>query len=728
MTKTIPKRIFSMLLVFSIFMTIVINPFFTENCQAATTVSGSQIVAELRTHCGKTPYVYGGNSWSGTDCSGMICLVYEKFGINLWPWRTDFIGGLSNIGTNVGTNPANAKAGDIIVYSGHCSIAVDSNTCIQCQCSTGVTERTHSYMQQYFSPIKMIIRPYAISSQPGNNMATSCIDICEGGNMSVRVAGWAFDKDTPSQSLTIHVYVDDKFCCDFKANGNSPDVNSAYGISGKHRFDKTFSVSPGKHKVVVFALDSGGDYLCNSGNGPYDVTVTGANLTPNLCVDYCENRNDSLYIQGWAFDGNASSKSLTIHVYVDGQFFAEFVTTDNSPDVNSVYGISGNHRFAKYFNVSPGSHKIIVFALDNEGDYLFNAGAGPYDVTITGVNKVSTPVPTAAPTAVPTADSTVAPTATPTTTTAVPKLAGGIAHIQNIGNVDAVIDSNGILTIGSAGSGKRLEQITIFFENNTPYSGTLQYRVHVQDIGWMDWTDAGQKCGTEGMSKRIEAIEIRLTGELADYYSVEYCVSIQDYGDLLGWVHDGALAGTTGESKRIEELKIRIVPKNSGSSMSVKYRVHVQDYGWEKSIVSDGAMSGTSGEAKRLEGIEIFLSGTQYGGGIKYRTHIQNIGWESTWAKDGEMSGTQGMSYRLEGICIELYGEIANYYDIYYRVHAQDIGWMGWAKNGECAGTAGRAARLEGIQIVLVPKGAPAPATTYEGITAVTDVAFVEGF
>ena len=138
-------------------------------------------------------------------------------------------------------------------------------------------------------------------------------------------------------------------------------------------------------------------------------------------------------------------------------------------------------------------------------------------------------------------------------------------------------------------------------------------------------------------------------------------------------------------------------------------------------------MAGTSGESKRLEGIEIFLDGTQYSGGIKFKTHVQDYGWQG-WSYDGEMSGTQGEAKRLEGICIELYGEIAEYYDIYYRVHAQDIGWMAWAKNGECAGTAGRSARLEGIQIVLVPKGDPAPGATYEGITAVTEKAFVEGF
>ena len=308
-------------------------------------------------------------------------------------------------------------------------------------------------------------------------------------------------------------------------------------------------------------------------------------------------------------------------------------------------------------------------------------------------------------------------------------LSSGIAHVQDIGNVGVTIDpETGVLTIGTRGMGKRLEEITIYFNNPTPYSGTLEYRVHVQDIGWMDWVEAGQPAGTEGMSKRIEAIEIRLTGDLAKYYSVEYCVHIQDYGDAQGWVHDGALAGTTGESKRIEEIKIQIVPIGSASTMSVKYRVHVQDYGWEGAYAANGQMSGTSGQSKRLEGIEIFLEGCQYSGGVKYKTHVQDIGWEGSWSQDGEMSGTQGQSKRLEGIAIELYGEVAEYYDIYYRVHAQDIGWLGWACNGAYAGTAARSARLEGIQIVLVPKGGAAPDAGYGGISSVTDVAFVEGF
>ena len=40
---------------------------------------------------------------------------------------------------------------------------------------------------------------------------------------------------------------------------------------------------------------------------------------------------------------------------------------------------------------------------------------------------------------------------------------------------------------------------------------------------------------------------------------------------------------------------------------------------------------------------------------------------------------------------------ITLYYDIYYRVHVQKLGWLGWAKNGESAGTSGYDYRIEAI-------------------------------
>ena len=93
---------------------------------------------------------------------------------------------------------------------------------------------------------------------------------------------------------------------------------------------------------------------------------------------------------------------------------------------------------------------------------------------------------------------------------------------------------------------------------------------------------------------RIEAVQIKLTGELAKYYSVEYKASISSLGDSQGWVQNGAIAGTRKNSKRIEVLQIRLVPVGKNTSSSVIYRLRGQTYGWQRRWSMDGQASGTS--------------------------------------------------------------------------------------------------------------------------------------
>lgn len=325
-------------------------------------------------------------------------------------------------------------------------------------------------------------------------------------------------------------------------------------------------------------------------------------------------------------------------------------------------------------------------------------------------------------------------------------------HVQSIGWQGVV--SNGIMS-GTSGLAKRLEGIEIEVKGNKNIG--IQYTTHCQSYGWLPWSSNKDMSGTEGEAKRLEAIMIQLTGVDADKYDVYYRVHAQSYG-WLGWAKNGAPAGTAGYAKRLEGIQIVVVKK--GESIDVKkqgivsvtkdayvaqagtspvvgapetsaqnpviggantpnivYRTHVQSYGWQ-GWKYNGQMSGTSGEAKRLEGINIKLTNRPYSGGINYTTHVQSYGWQgtlsdsSTWKKDGQMSGTSGEAKRLEAICISLTGEMAEHYDVYYRVHAQSFGWLDWAKNGAPAGTAGYAKRLEGIDIVLVPKGGKAPGAT----------------
>ena len=165
----------------------------------------------------------------------------------------------------------------------------------------------------------------------------------------------------------------------------------------------------------------------------------------------------------------------------------------------------------------------------------------------------------------------------------------------------------------------------------------------------------------------------------------------------MDWVRDGEIAGTQGESKRIEAIEIRIIkPK-------ILYCTHIQDIGWEKDFSKyDGMTSGTSGQSKRLEAIKIKLGKLdEEDVHITYQVHAQDYGWMN-WVKDGEMAGTQGESKRLESIRIKL--ENSSKYTVKYRVHVQDYGWTDWVSEGEEAGTTGQMKRLEAIEIQILDK------------------------
>ena len=312
-------------------------------------------------------------------------------------------------------------------------------------------------------------------------------------------------------------------------------------------------------------------------------------------------------------------------------------------------------------------------------------------------------------------------------------------HIQNFGWSDECKggewETDGEIS-GSLGLSKRLEGIKIKLSGSSNLG--IKYKTHIQTYGWeKQWKTDGEFSGTSGESKRLEAIMIDLTGSDKSKYDVFYRVHAQNYG-WLGWAKNGEPAGTAGQSKRLEAIQVIVVPKGTAPSGIIgysyievgkyadngtkdgliNYSTHVQNYG-DQSYVYDGSVSGTFGESKRLEGIRINLNNDLlgYSGNVKYTTHVQTYGWQgdpndktgADWKSNGAMSGTSGESKRLEAICIMLDGEVANHYDVYYRVQSQTFGWLGWAKNGAPAGTAGYSKRLEGIQIVLLPKGSAAP-------------------
>ncbi len=155
-----------------------------------------------------------------------------------------------------------------------------------------------------------------------------------------------------------------------------------------------------------------------------------------------------------------------------------------------------------------------------------------------------------------------------------------------------------------------------------------------------------------------------------------------------------------GSTQEAHINKIDDVPEVR-NDLNFNYQTHVAEIGWQDTQ-SGGIASGTVGLSTRLEAVKVNLD--KYNDQIVYRSHIQDIGWESTWHHGGEVSGTTGRSKAIEAIQLQLIGELAKQYDIYYRVHAADIGWMGWAKNGAPAGTELETRQVEAIQIAIVKK------------------------
>lgn len=108
---------------------------------SASAVSGQEIVNYARQYIG-CAYVRNTHGPSTFDCSGFVYYVFSHFGINLSLSSNDYFTNPGKFGTVVGTgSTANAKAGDLISWSGHVAIYTENGKCVEALNSRyGVTE------------------------------------------------------------------------------------------------------------------------------------------------------------------------------------------------------------------------------------------------------------------------------------------------------------------------------------------------------------------------------------------------------------------------------------------------------------------------------------------------------------------------------------------------------------------------------------------------------------
>lgn len=185
------------------------------------------------------------------------------------------------------------------------------------------------------------------------------------------------------------------------------------------------------------------------------------------------------------------------------------------------------------------SGNVVLSAADYNASYANNVQAGTATATATGKGNYTGSV---------SCSFTIAdPSVTVTYCT----------HCQTYGWLGNV--SNGAVS-GTTGQSKRLEALNIRLAN-PKYSGSIEYRTHLQFLGWeANYRRDGATSGTTGQSRRMEAVQIRLTGDMAKHYDVWYRVHCQTYG-WLGWAKNDQRAGTAGYSKRMGAVQIVVLPK-----------------------------------------------------------------------------------------------------------------------------------------------------------------------
>ena len=182
--------------------------------------------------------------------------------------------------------------------------------------------------------------------------------IAEPGRLTVR--GWAIDPDTTGPVI-VQMYVDSRENTMAWANQPRPDVEAAYpGTGPDHGFTMSLDVSPGAHRVCVFAINTGpGNHTtlgCRS--------VTVPDTSPFGNFERVSVEAGRLTVRGWAIDPDTTGPVI-VQMYVDSRENTMAWANQPRPDVEAAYPSAGpDHGFTMSLDVSPGAHRVCVFAIN----------------------------------------------------------------------------------------------------------------------------------------------------------------------------------------------------------------------------------------------------------------------------------------------------------------------------------------------------------------------------
>jgi hypothetical protein len=181
---------------------------------------------------------------------------------------------------------------------------------------------------------------------------------------ATNISGWVYDPDDTSRAINIHVYVDGRMIGDTSANLNRADLSSIGLSSTRHGFDFQIPspLATGTHTVDVYAINIGSGINKKIGSG--SIIISPPSPLPVGHVDIITDT----YIQGWAYDPENTSSSVSIEIYIDSEYIGSAPANRNRPDLSSIGLTNTNHGFniSLPSSINPGTHTIDIYAFSDK--------------------------------------------------------------------------------------------------------------------------------------------------------------------------------------------------------------------------------------------------------------------------------------------------------------------------------------------------------------------------
>ncbi len=90
-------------------------------------------------------------------------------------------------------------------------------------------------------------------------------------------------------------------------------------------------------------------------------------------------------------------------------------------------------------------------------------------------------------------------------------------------------------------------------------SGTVAYRVNLSGSGWLDWQSDAMEAGNTQGEMPLEAVAMKLTGDLAEHYDILY--SVLQSNQWTDWAKNGEEAGVSGAGLRVDGVRVSVVKR-----------------------------------------------------------------------------------------------------------------------------------------------------------------------